>query len=98
MEEKFTIEPLTTNIGARIDGVDIGNLSDDAAEQIDHALDAFGVLIFSNQQAGLDEQKRLAEVFGPLEPLPPLKFLGRDAVLEVEEIVTARKDRPASLQ
>ena len=98
MTAALTIEPLTTNIGARISGVDAGNLSAGEARQIDQALDDYGVLVFSGQQGGLDEQKRLARVFGPLEPLPPLKFLGWDAVLDVEEIVAARRDRPASLQ
>ena len=98
MAGKLSIEPLTTTIGARVGGVQVGNLSPDEAAAIDRALDIYGVLLFSGQEAGLEEQKRLAQVFGPLEPLPPLKFLGWDAVLDVEEIVAARKDRPASLQ
>lgn len=98
MTGTLNIEPLTTTIGARIDGVDVGNLSPGEAAEIDRALDTYGVLLFTGQQAGLEEQKRLAQVFGDLEPLPPLKFLGWDAVLDVEEIVAARKDRPASLQ
>lgn len=98
MAGKLSIEPLTTTIGARVGGVQVGNLSPDEAAAIDRALDIYGVLLFSGQEAGLEEQKRLAQVFGPLEPLPPLKFLGWDAVLDVEEIVAARKHRPASLQ
>ena len=92
------IEPLTTTIGARIDGVDVGALSPEESAAIDVALDRYGVLVFSGQRGELEAQKCLAEVFGPLEPLPPLKFLGWDAVLDVEEIVAARRDRPASLQ
>ena len=93
MTGTLSIEPLTTTIGARVDGVDVGNLSADQAAEIDQALDQYGVLLFTGQAAGLEEQKRLAQVFGPLEPLPPLKFLGRDAVLDFEEIIAARRDR-----
>ncbi|MCB2072144.1 MAG: TauD/TfdA family dioxygenase [Novosphingobium sp.] len=98
MGENLSVEPLTTNIGARLDGIDIRDISAGQAEAIRNALDEHGVIVFSGQQAGLEDQKRLAEVFGPLEPLPTLKFLGWEPVLVVEDIVKGRRDRPASMQ
>ena len=98
MGGRMTIEPITTSIAAKIEGVDICDISPEEAQAIRAALDDHGVIVFSGQKAGLEEQKRLAEVFGPLEPLPTLKFLGWEPVLVVEDIVKGRRDRPASMQ
>lgn len=98
MTRQATVEPLTTNIGARIDGIDIARLRSGEPELLRQALDDHGVLVISGQDVGLEEHKIFTEVFGQLEPLPTLKFLGWDPVLVVEDIVKSRKDRPASLQ
>lgn len=94
----MNIEPLTTTIGAKIEGIDIGALLPGEAEILRTALDDHGVLVIPGQQAGLEEQKRFAETFGPIEPLPTLKFLGWEPVLVVEDIVKTRKERPAAMQ
>jgi len=71
------ITPLTTSIAAQVEGVDIRRpLAEAAAEEIRQALAQHGVLVFRDQPMDLEQQSRFSEIFGPLEPLPPLKFLG----------------------
>jgi taurine dioxygenase len=71
------ITPLTTSIAAQVDGVDIRKpLPEAQAEEIRQALAQHSVLVFRDQPMDLEQQSRFTEIFGPLEPLPPLKFLG----------------------
>lgn len=93
MSTTLTVTPLTTSIGARVEGLDLLQpITPDHAGQIRAALDAHCVLHFPRQAIGLDEQNRLAEVFGPLQPLPSLGFLGvKHANVSIEPEMTARE-------
>jgi taurine dioxygenase len=95
---RVIVSPLMTSIAARIQGVDLRQPIDaSVAAQLRNALAEHSVLVFSDQHVDLDQQKRLAQVWGPLEPLPPLKFLGIDeATVSLEpqtpKAVTAERE------
>lgn len=82
---------LTTTIGAEISGIDLRNLSSDEKAYVRDQLDAHSVLVFRKQGLDLQDQSSFAEIFGPLEPLQSLKFIGRDAVLTLENLIMGRK-------
>ena len=96
--EKLRITALTTSIGAQVSGVDFRQeVSGEMRARISEALSEHLVLVFKGQQIGLDEQYRVAEIFGPLEPLPSLKFFGGahdDAAVTLEPQHITRPDRP----
>ena len=65
------VEPVSGFIGAEIGGVDLKQpLSSPAREQLRRALNEHLVLFFRDQHLSLDEQKRLTEVYGPLNRVP----------------------------
>jgi taurine dioxygenase len=97
MAASIEVEPLTTTIAARLHGADLRNLGRDEAQLVRDALDTYGVLVFSDQHLDLAEQCRFAETFGPLEPLPSVKFLGMDHVLTLDGLVKPTNERPAGL-
>lgn len=75
--ESVTATPLTSSIGARIDGVDLKQpIGDNLAEIIRQLLARYSVLVFRGQ--GLDDaqQQAVASIFGPLEPAPSRKLFG----------------------
>jgi taurine dioxygenase len=73
----LTVTPLTTTIGARVDGVDLREpLSAETAQAIRDALAAHYVLAFEKQAIGLEQQQALASIFGPLEPVLSHKLVG----------------------
>jgi taurine dioxygenase len=77
MTKALTITPLTTSIGARIEGVDMRReIPPEHAVQIRKALDDYFVLHIPGQHIGLDEHIRFSTVWGEPEPLPTVKFLG----------------------
>jgi taurine dioxygenase len=84
---------LTTTIGAEISGVNLRSLRAHEADRIREELDHHSVLVFHDQHLNLDEQSHFAEVFGPLEPLQSLKFLGWSHVLTLDGLVAARSER-----
>lgn len=98
MSNQITIKPLTSTIGAEISGVDLRTLSAQEAEYIGGQLDTHAVLLFRNQHLDLAEQCRFAEIFGTLEPLQSLKFLGRDPILVLDNLVKGRDQRPPTQQ
>jgi len=83
---QLTITPITTSIAARVDGIDVSEpIGAAVAAQLREALATHSVLVFSGQTANLERQKALAQVWGNLEPLPALKFLGiEDATVSLE--------------
>ena len=76
--------PLTTTIGARIEGVDLREpLSAEAGDAIRAALAAHFVLVFENQPIGLEQQNALAAIFGPLEPVLSHALVGTTDTMSV---------------
>ena len=62
------IQPLRSDFGAEISGVDLrAELSEAAFRPIRRALDDFGLLFFPAQPMDDDQQVAFSELFGPLE-------------------------------
>lgn len=93
MSNHIAIKPLTSTIGAEISGVDVRALSAQEAAYVSDQLDTHSVLLFREQHLDLAEQCTFAETFGSLEPLESLKFLGRDSILVLDNLVTGRDQR-----
>jgi taurine dioxygenase len=94
-----SVTPLTTTIGARIDGVDLRKpISDAAADVIVKALDEHGVIVFHGPLVGLEEQKALASLFGKMEAARAHQLAGDyDPVTVIDNDVYVRsgvKGRP----
>ena len=76
---EITVTPLTTNIGARVEGVDLrGPLSAETADAIRKALATYFVLVFEKQKIDLKQQREFARIFGPLENILSHKLVGND--------------------
>jgi taurine dioxygenase len=79
MSNEVAVVPLTASIAARVEGLDLRKpIADDTAQQIREAFWKHLVLVFPDPegQAGLEEQTRLAALFGEPGQLPTLRFLG----------------------
>ena len=64
--ETITVDPLTVNIGAQVDGVDLRNpLSEQHRDEIHDALMRHLVLFFRDQDLSEDQQLAFASAFGP---------------------------------
>ena len=64
--ETITVDPLTVNIGAQVDGVDLRNpLSEQQRDEIHDALMRHLVLFFRDQDLSEDQQLAFASAFGP---------------------------------
>ncbi len=73
----ITITPLTTTIGARIDGIDLAQPLDAAATRaIKAALATHSVIAFSGQDIDLAQQKTFSRIFGELEPVLSHRLVG----------------------
>jgi taurine dioxygenase len=71
------VTPLTSYLGARVEGVDAGaGLLPAVAEEIRRALLDHQVLIFPGQRLTSDEQRDFATIFGPPQPYPVSKLFG----------------------
>ena len=67
----LTVAPLTSAIGAEIEGIDLTEpLSAERADQLRGLLARHHVLFFRAQHLNLEQQKRFTEAFGPLLSLP----------------------------
>jgi len=77
-DAKLRITPLTGQIGAEVHGVDFSrDVPADIAEEIRQAFAEHLVLVFRSENGcGEEEQNRLAELFGELQPLQIFQFLG----------------------
>ena len=84
-EPSISIRPLTGALGAEIDGVDLGQMNDDAFSAIHRALLAHQVIVFHDQDLSIEAQKAFASRFGPLFVHPYLNALPDHP--EVVEIV-----------
>jgi taurine dioxygenase len=73
------IEPVTTNCGARVEGVDLSRaVDDDLAGALREALHRHQVLFFSGQFLDLNQQKAVTSVFGRPTRLPYVEPLETD--------------------
>lgn len=64
------INPICTDFGARISGIDLAHLSDSDFDRIYEAWLTYGVLCFSNQAIEKDNLQSFSQRFGPLEEMP----------------------------
>jgi taurine dioxygenase len=78
MGGRLKLTPLTGTIGARVSGVDLRHEVPAAvADEIREAFWRHFVLVFSHEtDVGIEEQNRLASLFGEPEPVPSIGFLG----------------------
>src|SRR5437879_2205270 len=75
----IVVKPLTATLGARVEGVDLRKpIPDDTAQAIREALWQHKVLVFPDPDAhvGLEEQIRLAEVFGEARETAGMALFG----------------------
>jgi taurine dioxygenase len=78
------VKPLTTTIGARIDGVDLRQpISDNDAAVIRQALADHFVIVFRGQHIDLEQQKAAAGIFGPLDTVESQKLAGNNDPTDV---------------
>jgi taurine dioxygenase len=93
----ITVTPLTTTIGARLEGIDLRQpISAADAQVIRKALADHFVITFRDQPINLDQQKALAGIFGPLEAVAAHKLVGDDnpvTVLDNESYKVIDADR-----
>ena len=66
----ITITPVTPVIGANVDGIDLGNLSDSGFAVLYDGLMAHGALFFRDQDISIESQKLLGQRFGKLVAHP----------------------------
>ncbi|MDE0652018.1 MAG: TauD/TfdA family dioxygenase, partial [Gammaproteobacteria bacterium] len=66
----ITITPVTPVIGANVDGIDLGNLSDSEFAVLYDGLMVYGALFFRDQDISIESQKLLGQRFGKLVAHP----------------------------
>jgi taurine dioxygenase len=76
---QFAVTPLTTTIGARVEGLNLGRrLDETTARAIRAALAEHLVLTFPGQHLDLEQQKAFTRIFGELSPILSHKLVGED--------------------
>jgi taurine dioxygenase len=84
--ETITVRPLTTRIGAEVEGLDLSQAMDNRqTEEFHKALAKHRVLFFRDQHMTPEQQKNVARMFGELAGVPFVKSL--DGHPEIVEIV-----------
>ena len=86
--ETIQVTPLTSNIGAEVDGVNLGQLSDQIFSEVHAALLEHQVLFFRGQRITPEDQIALAQRFGEMEVhevFPSLPGYPEVSVLEHDE-------------
>lgn len=86
----FTATPVTGNFGAEISGIDLNDLSDEAAAEIRAALLKYHVIFFRDQAFTPETQTAFAKRFGDLNRHPYVK--GMDGHPDVFRIVKQPTD------
>ena len=88
------VTPLTPNIGAMLENVDLSKLTGDLREELRSALWRFGVLVARNQDLSLQAQKDVALIFADQLEIhsygPSLADEGHPDVLRVEMYPSGR--------
>jgi taurine dioxygenase len=68
---RLIVKPVTGNIGAEIENIDLSaDVDVSAREDLKQALWAHQVLFFHSQEIDIEQQKQVTEIFGPLQRLP----------------------------
>jgi alpha-ketoglutarate-dependent taurine dioxygenase len=95
MADRLTVTPLTGTIAARVEGLDLRReIPEHLAGQLREALCEHFVLVFGHDHAvGLEEQTRLAALFGEPQPLAMFQFVGRhDPVVTLADLKVIDQD------
>lgn len=75
----MNLEPVSGYIGAEVSGIDLKQPpTDDLQEQLRQALNEHLVLFIRDQHLNLDQQKRVTQIFGPLNRVPYVAPLADD--------------------
>ena len=82
----LTIRPLTSSIGAQVDGVQLATLDDAVAGSLRTSLAEHGVLVFPRQELTREQQVEATARFGAVHghPVPEFLFGAADPVAVVE--------------
>ena len=76
---RITVTPLTTTIGAQVEGVNLRELPDgETAELLRQTLARHAVLTFPGQHLDLDQQKAFAGIFGERRNILSHRLVGND--------------------
>lgn len=88
------VTPLTSTIGARVEGLDLsGELGDGLREAVRRALLEHHVLVFPEQPLDAEEQQRFASSFDPPEPHPVTRYLGgNETIVHIDNELIAPPD------
>ena len=97
MADDVRVVPLTSTIGARIEGVDLRQLDHSVAAEVRKALLEYRVVVLPGQRLTPDEHLTAASAFGEPEPHPVAAFFGRgQALVVIDEGLISRPDPDAS--
>lgn len=78
-DDDYRLEPVSGYIGAQISGIDLKQpLSDKQQANLRQALNDHLVLFIRDQHLSLEQQKRVTEIFGPLNQVPYVNPLPDD--------------------
>jgi len=81
---RITLTPLTTTIGAKVEGVDLKQtLDDDTAQAIRDALAEHAVLTFAGQHLDRDQQRAFTRIFGEMRNILSHRLVGNDDTMVV---------------
>ena len=83
--ETLSVTPISSSLGARIDGVDLASLRDDQFVEIQRALLEHLVIFLPEQDIDDEQQKRFAGRFAPCRPHPVREFFGMQETLALVE-------------
>ena len=83
ISNSFVVRPLTPVIGAEVDGVDLGALTDQVYEAIHETWLEHLVLFFRDQTIGVSDLVALGERFGPLHIHPQGDKAGHPGVVGI---------------
>ena len=90
--ETITVHPLTTSIGAEIEGLDLSRpLDNRQAEEFHRAFLEHQVIFLRGQAITPDQQKAIGRMFGELCSIPYVKSL--DGHPEITEIIKEPEER-----
>lgn len=95
----FSVTPLTSGLGARVEGLDVTQLRDrEQVRALRKALVEHLVLVFPGQPISGEDQRRFASAFGTPEPHPVTRFFGGDdTIVSVDNELIALPEEASTL-